>query len=257
MFGHWTLRHRPYIRIDDTLFMSISKIFQYKSQLAYLCGFIAGDGSLSYRSSKNEYSLKCVGNPRDEQEYYDIVVVELFRNLFDLTPTTKHFDKRTTYGFRIFSKHLFNYLVSLELSVSPKYATLHIPSWIYEQSLLAAFIRGIFDTDGCLCFKKRYREKPYYPVLSLSSKSSDFCKELYSALRIMGFSPVLCSFKSKASNGSLTTISRVELNGFTQLQLWMNLIGTWHPKNKNKIAGGGFEFGSAPSWEALPPTSGL
>ena len=44
---------------------------KYSSELAYLCGVLAGDGSISYRKNKHEYMIKCVGNPKDEKIYYN------------------------------------------------------------------------------------------------------------------------------------------------------------------------------------------
>ena len=35
-------------------------------QLAYLCGILTGDGSIFERKSKNDYGLKCVGNPKNK-----------------------------------------------------------------------------------------------------------------------------------------------------------------------------------------------
>ena len=52
--------------------------------LAYLIGVLAGDGSMGYRENKKEYWIKCVGNPRDEVEYYDILIKDLFKKLFNL-----------------------------------------------------------------------------------------------------------------------------------------------------------------------------
>ena len=47
------------------------KPYDFTEELAYLCGVFAGDGSLNIRKKKWEYSLKCVGNPKDERIFYD------------------------------------------------------------------------------------------------------------------------------------------------------------------------------------------
>lgn len=36
------------------------------SDLAYLCGVLAGDGYIKIRHTKNEYHIFCAGNPQDE-----------------------------------------------------------------------------------------------------------------------------------------------------------------------------------------------
>ncbi|HLC75321.1 MAG TPA: hypothetical protein VJH88_05730 [Candidatus Nanoarchaeia archaeon] len=35
-------------------------------KLAYVCGILAGDGSIYIREEKHDYVIKCVGNPTDE-----------------------------------------------------------------------------------------------------------------------------------------------------------------------------------------------
>lgn len=143
------------------------------SELAYICGILVGDGSISQRKSKNEYSIKCVGNPADEKELYYNVIGPTFNKVFHFIPKIKYQDSNTTFGFIIYSKQLFNYLTQkLGLIYGKKDQRLAIPEIFKKNKLyMINFIRGVFDTDGCITFKKRYKYKPYYPVIILSSKS--------------------------------------------------------------------------------------
>ena len=72
--------------------------------LAYLCGVLAGDGNLHYRKNKYEYSLKCVGNPEDESEFYYTVVCPVFEKVFGIKLSPKLCDKKTTFGIVLYSK---------------------------------------------------------------------------------------------------------------------------------------------------------
>jgi len=208
--------------------------------LAYLCGVFAGDGSISIRNDKHEYSLKCVGNPKDEKEFYELIITSLFKKVFNVKISAKYFDSGTTFGFRIFSKELIIYLTKfIGLPVGKKYANICIPHLFYEnRCYLISFIRGVFDTDGCISFKKRYRTYPYYPVISLSSKSKGFVKQIADVLKQENFRVVESyeyRVKDWRNKNGFTTISRIELNGKYNLDLWLQKIGFHSPKHQNKI----------------------
>jgi len=124
--------------------------------LAYLCGIFAGDGSISNRKQKNEYLLKCVGNPKDEKPLYHQIIGPLFKETFGFLPSIRHCDNGDTFGFIIYSKNLIYYLTEhIGLPSGKKYASLKIPSiFLKNETLLTHFIRGIFDTDGCISCQK-------------------------------------------------------------------------------------------------------
>ncbi len=208
--------------------------------LAYLSGVLAGDGSLGYRQNKNEYSLKCVGNPKDEKDFYLNIVGPKFEKVFGFIPTMKTFDKNTTFGFRIFSKSLVCYLTqTIGLPLGPKNNSLKIPSKINtNKMLLMNFVRGLFDTDGSISFKKRYKQHPYYPVISFSSRKESFTKEIAAFLKEEGFKIVeIYNYKieDKRMKTGFTIINRIELNGNKNLSLWMTKISFSSPKHLEKI----------------------
>ena len=80
--------------------------------LAYICGVLLGDGHLHFREEKKEYSIKCVGHPTDEKEFYDNIIIPILKKVFGIEVEAKLYDNKTTYGFQIFSKSLANSLVS-------------------------------------------------------------------------------------------------------------------------------------------------
>ncbi len=208
--------------------------------LAYLVGVIAGDGSLGYREKKHEYSLKCVGNPKDEQEFYLKLIRPKFELVFGLSPQMRYLDSGTTFGFNFFSKSLVLYLTKyIGLPLSPKYSSLKIPLIIKSnEKLLISFLRGLFDTDGSLTFKKRYRNYPYYPVISFSSKSEQFTREISNCLKKMSFR-IVGSYNYKLvdqrAKAGFTIINRIEMNGKDNLSHWLRTIGFFHPKNLDKL----------------------
>ncbi len=212
--------------------------------LAYLCGVFAGDGSIGFRKSKNEYSLKVVGNPKDEQEFYSTVIAPKFKKVFGIMPNTRYHDTKTTYGFSIYSKAIYDYLVNfIGLPSGVKYNSLKIPQIFFEdEKLVVAFIRGVFDTDGCISFKKRANRTQNYPVINLTSKSANFTKQIADFLESIGLKlSVLYDYHAKDSRIKLSysVKSLIFINGHNNLKLWMDKIGFYSPKHLNKIRGYG------------------
>ena len=209
-------------------------------KLAYLCGIFTGDGSIFQRKEKRDYLLKCVGNPKDERELYYEVIGPYFKDTFGFMPNIRLHDSNTTFGFTVLSKGLLQFLTAKAgLMKGKKDGNLGIPEiFKNDKELIIHFIRGLFDTDGCMCFKKRYRSYPYYPVISVSSSSEKLMREVAKELKEIGFKVVEIYnykiFDSRFKNG-FSLINRVELNGVKNLELWKSKIGFYSPKHLNKI----------------------
>lgn len=213
---------------------------KHSKELAYICGILAGDGSINFRPAKYEYSIKCVGNLKDEESFYINIIKPKFRKLFGLELKIKKFNSEGTVGFVIYSKLLVNYLVNnIKLPLGVKYNTLKIPEvFLKDEKLVKEFIRGVFDTDGCISFKRKYKKKPYYPVITLVSKSSAFIKEISAKLKNYGFKIAeLYNYKifDYRTKKGFTNISRIDLNGNKNLDLWLKLINFYSPKHLGKI----------------------
>ncbi|MGV8171346.1 MAG: LAGLIDADG family homing endonuclease [Candidatus Woesearchaeota archaeon] len=208
--------------------------------LAYLCGIFAGDGSINYRRKKNEYSLKVVGNPKDEKEFYHKIIIPKFERIFGISPRIKYHDCETTYGFSVYSKTIYTYLTKVIMLPSGiKYAELRVPEiFSKDKKFTIAFIRGVFDTDGCISFKRKYRSYPYYPTISLASKSPKFIKQIFDVLISLNLKPTVI-YNRKVSDwrikNQFTIISRIDLNGKDNLKKWIEKVGFSSPKHLNKI----------------------
>ena len=212
---------------------------ELSEDLAYLCGVFAGDGSINYRRKKNEYSLKVVGNPKDEKEFYHQVIGPKFENVFGVFPRMKYHDSKTTYGFSIYSKTIYLYLTeNIGLPSGVKYPKLKIPEVFLEEKFYISFIRGVFDTDGYVALRKESKNSNYYPRISLSSKSAKFLKEISHILKLLGFRVWEQYDRNKPDSRikiGYTIISTIELSGHKNLTLWMNKVGLYSPKHLEKI----------------------
>ena len=208
--------------------------------LAYLCGVLAGDGNIHVREKKHDHTIKCVGNPKDEQEFYQTVLVPLFQKVFNIYLKVGHKNKGTTFGFAVHSKALCNYLTDvIQLPKGKKYPSLNIPLvFLNSDALTVAFIRGLFDTDGCICFKKRSKPHPYYPVISLSSNCKGLVKQTSRILKNLGLKIAETydyNLRDKRIKKGYTTINRIEISGKKNFNLWMKLISFSNPKHLEKI----------------------
>lgn len=213
---------------------------ELSEDLAYLCGVFAGDGSINYRKKKNEYSLKVVGNPKDEKEFYHQVIGPKFEKVFGVFPRMKYHDSRTTYGFSIYSKTIYLYLTeTIGLPSGVKYSKLKIPEvFLEEEQFYISFIRGVFDTDGYVALRKENKNSNYYPHISLSSKSAKFLKEISNILKLLKFR-VWEQFDRNKPDSRIklgyTIISTIDLSGHKNFALWTDKIGFYSPKHLAKM----------------------
>ena len=92
--------------------------------------------------------------------------------------------------------------------------------------------------SGILLFKKRYRDYPYYPVISFCSKSDRFVHEIADILKKRNFRLAeLYNYRVKDNRvrEGFTQISRIDLNGKKNLEKWLKEIGFQSPKHLKKI----------------------
>ncbi len=185
-------------------------------------GMHYGDGFLSKR--KNEYRLK--GN-KNEREYYDKFIRRLYKNLFNLNINLKEY--KDTYGFEIASRGIWTFKNKILGIPAGRKDNIKLPDVIKvnNKDILSAFIRGLFDTDGCVCFTKRYGNYVnYYPNITLTLKSKDLIFEVAGILEMLGLNP-------KVSENY--TYWRIDLYGYKRLEKYSKIIGWSNPAKINKI----------------------
>ncbi len=209
--------------------------------IAYLLGFVAGDGHLAARIKKNgtDYLLKCVGNPKDEKPLYNNIIAPLFFKLFGLSVVPKYHDGKTTYGIAIWRKDVVYFFHNLGIPIGRKSDIIVVPESVKgSDALLKSFIQGFADADFCLTLKRRCRKYQYYPVIVGASKSSQIIREISDYLVKNGFR-VSSQYNRTVydKRHGNTTISTLQLYGNEQLLKWIEFIGFRNPKNIEK-----FEF---------------
>jgi len=190
--------------------------------LAEEIGIHLGDGFLS--NKKNNFRLK--GNKKDEKEYYDTYIKNLYKKLYNLDINLKEYE--TTYGFEIASQALWHFKTNILEIKSGRKDNISIPKIIKTKDIkiLTSFIRGIFDTDGSVSFISAYGFKKYYPHIGITLKSKNLIDEIYEILVMLGFEP------KKYKEGDYW---KIHLRGYKRLERYSKLIGWNNPKHLNKV----------------------
>lgn len=208
--------------------------------IAYISGILAGDGHLSKDDKKSTKNLiNCGGNPKDEKEFYEVILKSLLKKLFNIDINPRDLGDGT-YGFRFESKALMCFFHKvIGLPRGKKYDTIKIPDlFLEDKNLILGFVRGLFDTDFGLCLARRYGSKPYYPQICFDSKSESFAKEIWQAVKLLGLQfngkVYMVYDKDERAKAGYTITYRFDMYGHKYFIQILRVIGFRHPKHFKK-----------------------
>ena len=203
-------------------------MFIVDEDLAEETGIHVGDGSMNiYANNRAYYTVAC--HHIDDKEYLDTVVLPLVKRIYEKSPKPRLWSQGT-WGFRICSLELvlFKHNI-LELPLGKKHGIV-IPTRIHNnRKLMIAFIRGLFDTDGCMFIETKRGKK--YPCIMLSNISEQLVFQVTEFLRQEGFLVTYWHHKPRKCQ----RIHRISINGARMLEKWLKLIGFHNPKHLKKI----------------------
>jgi hypothetical protein len=202
----------PYSRNDFKRRIRLPQVIV--EPLAEEIGVHIGDGTLV--AKRNYFSVRV---SVEELEYLNYLA-RLYSQLYNIKP--KIFVRGSICGFEIYSKALFEFKKALGLPIGKK-KDVDIPVTLKESrnmKLISACIRGIFDTDGCVYFKKDGK----HSKIIFYSQSTKLIESLTFYLDKMGFEPRVYG-----------TGRRIMLYGLPMLKLWVKKIGTNNPKYYLKL----------------------
>ncbi len=209
-------------------------------ELAEIIGIYSGDGYLRFIGSRKELDIS--GN-YEEKDYYDTHVIPLFSKFFNVPVKGQFFHSRRTYGFVIRERKVLEIFKELGFISGNKSLSIRILDEIkYSKdiTIITSFLRGYFDTDGCLTFRNRRGDKNYnefkrkyhyHPRIELTSVSKNLIIDVELLLKRLGFRNYMCVKipKNKKWNINYT----LTMMGEENLLKWMKLIGT---KNTSRMS---------------------
>lgn len=161
------------------------------SKTAELIGMHTGDGTLYKTKSTLVWELR---GSLNEKEYYNHVK-ELLESIFkDLIfkPKYRSGGKNGCYGVQTCKKEVTNFFIVHGFESGCKTYTIEVPDYINIASkrIQCSFVRGLFDTDGCLRFERINNNVNYdYPKIEFCFASRKLRDSLYSLLKKLGFRP--------------------------------------------------------------------
>lgn len=154
--------------------------------IAELIGLHTGDGTLYNTSRGLVWELR---GSLQEKCYYDIHITSLMKRIFlgeSFNAKFRSGGKHGCYGIQSSKKCISKLLIDLGFSPGTKTYSVRIPEAIKSTQttgLKFAFLRGLFDTDGCLRFDKLKNNKLYtYPKIEFDFASKNLRDDLFTLL---------------------------------------------------------------------------
>lgn len=188
--------------------------FNQKTKLAELIGIILGDGNLHKQSN----CITIVGSLEDIH-YYKNHVISLFKELFKLKPKLRKRNDRNSYYLQLEDKTVFEILTKKVGLMRGNKINAKIPYFILgDKEVIPYFLRGLFDTDGCLKFSKQTKDKHYYPRIELCFRDSKFAYDIGPLLKQTYFR--IAKWKDNRFNGLIYH----QISGKENLERWFNII---------------------------------
>lgn len=222
----------------NDLFRKITLPKKLSLDLCYLIGAHIGDGSMNIyrRYGRVDYNWKCCGHPLNDRNWYDNVLVKLYKNLFNL-PLSPKTGSDGTYFVAFRSKVILGfYNRVIGLPFGKKSGTISIPKIILASNLqnILACISGVFDTDFCIRFKRQNKNVHHYPIVDIKTKSLSLVQTISSILdRIkISYSTGDCS-NFDVRVGKVCEKYFLTISGKKNVTKWFELIGS---RNLNHLS---------------------
>lgn len=200
-------------------------------ELAEVMGILMGDGHLS------EYQVSVTTNSITDRQHA-LFVKKLFIKQFAL-PVAVNFRKyENAVNVVISSKNLVKFLFGLGMPIGHKINNnISIPAWVMATpKYQKAFLRGLFDTDGCVFLDKHLIKGKLYKHMgwTITSYAGKLIAGIIEILNDLGLSPTY-----------RTSQKSVFLRKQNEVRKYFTDIGT----NNNKHRGRYVKFcGEVPKW---------
>ena len=145
--------------------------------LAEIFGVLNGDGHLS----KINHEISVIGNVKTDYNYFRYLKKK-FEKVFEIKFKIEKFEHYIK--LRAYSIDLLNWLHNIHnLPKGKKKGNLKIPKAVlYNIPLLHFYLRGLFDTDGTIYFRRKDE-----PVVEISSSDKRYLHQIKEQLLFLGF----------------------------------------------------------------------
>ena len=194
---------------------------KHEQKLAYLAGFIIGDGNLG-----DGYIIRAV---EENKNFIKNVFSEMFIEVFGRKPKV-YFDRyNNSYVAYLHCKNIWGFLAKdVGIETKTKSRTVKTPDMIVRGSdhVKAAFLSGIFDAEGSVILMKDPHHKNGYLRIQLKMCSSELVEEISLSLSGLGIRNSLYHYKE---------FSMIQINGKKQCRKFNEIIGFNHCSKNQKL----------------------
>lgn len=197
---------------------------------AELIGMHVGDGTLYLSKKTLVWELR---GSIYEQNYYDHVA-SLLKELLMVEVKPKYRGPNS-YGIQTTNKIITNFFINNGFNPGTKTYTVRVPDYIKSANgeVKLSFLRGLFDTDGCIRFEKNRTKYNSYPRIEFGFASKLLVEDLKILFNELGFR--WHAWQSKRKDGVAFRISSA---GFKNLDKWTNKVRPVNPKHLARISDG-------------------
>lgn len=207
--------------------------------LAELFGAFAGDGWMT--QGKSSISLFITGNPKDEINYYETRIHFLFHQTFNFDIQPRNFKYWKTYGIYTGKKSIINEFIKHDFPIGEKSSRVKVPKKILlNPKLHKSFLRGLFDTDGCIAFRKSYnknasiwqkkvRHRPAVFITTISKLLAEQITVMFEKLQLP------FSIRIESPRNGYKTSYRILLEGKANTKKFFNVIKPMNKKHTDKF----------------------
>lgn len=190
-------------------------------RLAELIGILMGDGHVGL------YQVSVATNSETDFQHA-LFVKTLIEDLFKVQVRLHNRKDKKASIITVSSKSLSQFLVGQGIPQGNKINLgLHIPGWIQKKLLYRkAFIRGLFDTDGCVYLDTHRSGGKVYENLGMAfaNQSIPLLSSFKKTLESLGFHP------------TQKTKFRVFLRRREDIRGYFNLVGSSNEKHLKKVS---------------------
>ena len=197
-------------------------------ELAEVIGIHVGDGSLYKTNTGMAWEIR---GDLKERSYYENHLCHLLKDIFGIEITSKYRSggKNGVWGVRICNPDVINVLLEYSFVPGTKTYTVSVPDYIFKSNLdiKRAFIRGLFDSDGCLNFMAiNGKNEKNYPRIRFTFASKKLRDSLKLLLKDVGFVSYSWDYMKEYS---------LCLAGKKKLSKWERDINPKNPKFLKKL----------------------
>ena len=196
-------------------------------EIAELLGAHSGDGTLYWTTWSIVWELR---GELTEKGYYFNNICPLIKSIFDIEIKSKFRSggANGVWGVQTSKKEITNFFLQYGFTPGTKTYTVTVPDYIFSSSIeiKRAFVRGLFDTDGCLRFGRINKDTLHtYPRIEFGFASVDLRDSLNLLLRELGFRLFIWDDR---------TYSKLCVSGEKMLVKWIDEIKPKNPKHLKK-----------------------